>query len=297
MNRIQTTSKLPMILSGLFLSLLVGCSHDGDPTNPAEPGELSFVAGTIAVNLSADADTGSTELKSEPGVQATYDDLILVLRGVSAHRASGDTLDGWYGLEFEPTEYSFQDLSTGLSGLIAEARLPVGTYNQIRLLLGEGSHVIVDGEEILLSIPSGLRSGIKIRHLFEIVDGETYAATLGFDTTRSVRVTSSGEYVLKPRIRIVESIASRLAGAIIGVVNPAEAEATVWVDTSDGKTTAVADPVTGEFLLPALAAGTYTVNFTPAADSWYPSISLMGIEVVGGETTDLGTIQLMMPMK
>lgn len=297
MKRIQTTSKLPAILLGLSLSLLVGCSLDADPSQPSAPGDTT-PTGTFAVALSVEAGVEPDVLKSTTSSLASYDELVLVLRGISAHRAAGDTLDGWYGREFEPIETSLQDLTTELGELIAEAELPVGPYNQVRLLLGEGSYVIVGDEDFPLTVPSGLSNGIGLQHHFEIVAGRTYSTTLVFDTTRSVRLTRSGEYVLKPRIRITESfVADREVGTIVGIVTPSDAEATISLFADGRMLTALADPVTGEFELPGVVIGVYTVEVTPAAGTWYPTIALTGIPVRANEITDLGTIRLMMPVK
>lgn len=294
MKRIHTTSKLPVILLGLSLSLLVGCSQDGNPSSPAAP-TAAEPTGSFTLTL-VDLAAAEAGLKSAP-TAAVYDDLVLMLRGISAHRAAGDALDGWYGSEFAPSGTSFQDLATELGQLIAEAELPIGRYNQVRLLLADGSYVMVDGEQFPLVIPSGLSSGIALHHDFEIVEGRTYDATLDFELGRSVLLTGAGQYVLKPRIRVVERVVIALqVGTIAGVVQPTAAGATVSVEVDGKIVSAVADPISGRFELPGLPVGVYTVDLVPAEGTRYPSISVPSVPVASGETTDLGTILLMMPV-
>jgi Domain of unknown function (DUF4382) len=283
MNRIHTkNTQLLILLAVALLGFLVaGCSQDADPLIPESPIELSGdeQGGTLTIKLS-----------ETPIVQ---DDIILVLVGIAAHRDVGDELDGWYEMEFEPTEFSFQDLSTGVSALITDAALPTGTYNQLRLLLGEGNQVIIDGEAFDLIVYPGLRSGIKLRHLFEIAEGEPYTVTLDFDASRSVTQTGSGTYILRPVLRAIECIA---AGAITGSINPPDAEAKVWTMYGGETIECFADLHTGDFTLVGLPAGAYTINITPAPGRWYPSIAILGIEVSAGETTDLGIVTLMVPV-
>lgn len=305
MKSIPTSNRLMMILLGLVLAAVVGCSQSGDPTSPAAPTEPA-ATGTISFSVSAlPAEYEAAKARPAGGIQ--FDDIVLVLCGISAHRASDDELDGWYGWSFEPVGYSLSDLSTGLSSLIAGADLPAGSYNQVRLQMEEGSYVVVEGVEYPLSIVSNLARGIAIKFDFEIVEGEEYAAMITFDTQRSLALSRSGEYQLKPRIRIsmIEEIdgtdddvtVEPESGAISGFVNPPAAEASISVNTGEGVVTVAADAATGEFLLPDLAAGTYAVQVTPAEGTWYPSISIVGVEVLEGQTTDMGTVQLLVPLK
>ena len=67
---------------------------------------------------------------------------------------------------------------------------------------------------------SSQRRGLAVKHEFDIVEGETYAATLDFDAARSVRVDGRGRYFLQPVLRVQ---ANDLAGAIAGSVYPPEA--------------------------------------------------------------------------
>jgi Domain of unknown function (DUF4382) len=272
----------PLILTvALSIGLLVGCSDDNAPLTP-DPDPV----------MSAPYDNAGTFQLTLIDGPVDFDDFILVIKGLSAHRASEDSLDGWYGIEIEPAEYHLLDLTNGVSALIADAELPAGTYNQLRLLLDEGNRVVVDGEEFDLFIPSGLKSGIKIHHEFDIVEGEDYAATLDIDAERSVKVNGRGRYRLSPRLRVQENDS---AGCIIGLVSPVEAEAKVWTVAGTDTVSTFADVETGAFQLSALPAGEYTLNFTPTGDGPYIDAALVGVEVLAGQTTDIGTFMMIAP--
>lgn len=318
MNRIHTRSKLTLVLPGLLLGLLlaslVGCSQDGNPSSPATTADT----GTISFSLAAEPDVALAEKSGRRG-EIQYDDIVLMLCGIEAHRAAGDELDGWYSWDFEATPYSLEDLASGLSDLINGAELPVGPYNQVRLMLSPGSYVVIGGEEYPLTVIAHRSTLISLHHEFEIVEGADYAMTLLFDMRRSLSLSRSGNYQLKPRIVVIEVIGDDedvedaedieeggdeedvvvvpAAGSITGFVNPPAAEATVTVFAGEFEVSVPADAATGEFVLPDLAAGIYTVNLVPADGMPYPPLTMAGVEVVAGEVTDLGTVQLLMPMK
>ena len=275
---------VPLILVvALGLGLLVGCSGDSDVLTPE----------TELLKSGPYSNAGTFQLTLIDG-PVDFEDFILVLKGISAHRASEDSLDGWYGMDIEPAEYHLLDLTNGVSALVADAELPAGTYNQIRLLLDEGNRIVVDGEEFDLFIPSGLKSGLKIHHVFEIVEGEDYAATLDFDTARSVKRNGKGRYSLKPVVRVQEDTS---AGHIIGVIDPVEAEAMIWTVAGTDTITTYSDATTGEFMLSTLPVGIYGLNFVPTGEGPYTDISMPGVVVNAGETTDVGTVLMLIPVK
>ena len=285
MKKIATVSPyIPLILAGvLALGLLVSCSGDHDVLAPEN-----------SPAKAADFENSGTLKLSLINNPVDFDDFILVIRGISAHRASGDSLDGWFKMEIEPTEYHLLDLTNGVSALLAEMGLPAGTYNQIRLLLAEGNRIVVDGQEFDLFIPSGLTSGIKIHHVFEIIEGQEYSATLDFDADRSVKYNGRGRYSLKPVIRVQEDTS---AGSIIGIIIPVEAETYVWTLVGTDTVSTYPDAVSGEFILASLPAGAYTINLKPTAPGPWMPIALTGVEVTAGNITDIGTFDMMVPVK
>lgn len=291
---ITRTVAIPLILiSALACGLLIGCSGDNDPLVPVAESVNPELANPELVNPESYNNVGTFQLTLIDS-PVDFDEFILVLRGISAHRASEDSLDGWYRMEIEPEEYDLLELVNGVSDLIADAELPEGTYNQIRLLLGEGNHVVIDGEKFDLIIPSGLSSGIKIHHVFEIVKGQEYRATLDFDAARSVKVDGRGRYRLKPVLRVQENDS---AGNIIGSVTPPEAEVLIWTVAGADTVSAFADMETGEFMLSTLPAGNYILTLTPKGYGPYSEVNMPGVEVIAGDTTDVGEILVMIPVK
>jgi hypothetical protein len=255
----------------LAVALLVGAVGCSDSTSPdAEPGGV----GRLKLNL-VDA----------PG---DFDQVNLVVVGVRVHRAGDDSLAGWHDVGVDTFTVDLLTLTDGQGVVIADTLLPAGDYTQVRLLLGDGCHVVADGDTHPLEVPSGGTSGLKLNHPFTLAPGTLHEATLDFDAHRSIHVTGNGRWMMKPVIRIV---VDAISGGLRGVVSPAAARAAVWAVADGDSALAFADTLTGAFAFPMLLAGTYEVTFT-AAEGSYADSTVAGVEVAAGAWTDLGTVEL-----
>ena len=258
---------LPSVLClGLGLALL-GCSTgSGTATRPG--------FGSVRVSMT---DT--------PG---DYDEVNVVIREVRIHDADAGDEDGWYVVRPDSaTSYDLLELQNGVFVTLGFAHsIPAGRYDQIRLVLGDGSNLVVAGATHPLVVPSGMQSGIKVNGWFEVPDGGVAEVLLDFDAARSVHRTGNGKYMLKPVIRMTAAPAS---GAIHGDLEPAVL-ATITV-TQNADTVATTSPAEdGQFTVAALLAGTYSVTIDVAAD--YRDTTLAGVAVTAGQTTELGTVLL-----
>ncbi|HUX89724.1 MAG TPA: DUF4382 domain-containing protein [Gallionellaceae bacterium] len=163
--------------------------------------------------------------------------------------------------------------------------LPAGHYNWIRLMVDTaGMHdsyiVVADGADYELTIPSGDESGLKLNRSIDIPVGGSADFTIDFDLRKSVHATGSGQYLLRPTLRLADN---SLAGTVAGTVNPLQVPAgctpAVYVFTGAGITPddidgITPDPVTtasvqidsvsGEYRYNAafLEAGDYTIAHT-----------------------------------
>ena len=124
-----------------------------------------------------------------------------------------------------------------------------------------------------------------MNHQFTIEEGRLYELTLDFDAEKSIIQKGTGEYQLKPVIRV---IAQATTGEIEGITDPDSAHAFAIADDDTVQT--VTD-TTGYFKLIGLSAGLYTVNIVPE-NALYADTSFSDVEVVAGSTTDLGLIEL-----
>jgi len=217
---------------------------------------------------------------------AAFDAVNIVVSQVSVHTSDGDSLSGWTVICDTTQTHDLLELTNGAMALFANHQLEPGHYTQIRLKIGDGSHVIVDGSQYDLKIPSGSQSGIKLNHQFRIQEDLTYELLLDFDAEKSVINKGNGQYQLKPVIR---AIAKATSGSISGTVNPKSVEAFALTDP-DTVAQAHSD-TSGYFKLIALPEGSYSVHIV-ADDTTYADTTFSDVTVLAGQTTDLGTIQL-----
>jgi hypothetical protein len=263
----------PLML--LPIALFIGCSKDKND-NPTAPG-----TGTLQVRMT-----------DAPGA---FDAVNLVVTevavNVSAAAADSDSARGWVVLNHDSTTYDLIQMQNGTFRVIGSTTLAAGTYSQIRLKIGAGSTVVVNGQTFPLTVPSGAQSGLKIQGPFVVSGGQVTDVLIDFDASRSIIQTGNGTYMLKPVIHVMNGAT---AGSIHGIIVPSTATSTVTAEQgSDTLGTAVPN-ANGEFTMSVLAPGTYSVRINPAATTYRDTI-LANVSVTGGHTTQLGVVTLAAP--
>jgi hypothetical protein len=232
----------------------------------------------------------TVHLTDAPG---DFEAVHLVVTGVSVHRAEGD-VDSWETLAVQGGTFDLLQLRNGVLATLAIGNVPVGHYDQVRLLLGAGSDVVVDGVTYPLTIPSGLSSGLKLIGSFDVVEGEERELILDFDAARSIHQTGNGKYIMRPTVRLilggVVTPPADTTGSITGRTLPAGAAAVVHaIQGADTLATASNDG-SGAFALGPLVAGSYDVAID--AEAAYQDTTIAGVTVTAGQVTSLGDIQL-----
>ena len=259
-------SRIAAVLLLVFaVPVLAGC---GDSDSSTEPG-----FGSVRVSMT--------------DAPAQYDEVNIVIREVHVHQDGDGEDQGW--VVVRPDSESTYDLLELRNGVFVtlgfEDVVPSGHYDQVRLILGDGSTVVVDGVTHPLVTPSALQSGIKVNGGFDVPDDGLVEVMLDFDASRSIHVTGNGTYMLQPVIRMMQS---NMAGAIHGDLNPAT-EAQVHAVFGPDSVSTIPNE-NGEFTLSALPAGVYDVAVDVAAG--YRDTTLTGVVVARGLTTELGAITL-----
>ena len=230
----------------------------------------------------------SIKLVDEPG---DYDNVYVEVIDVMV-KVNDDTDDsGWESLNpINTGVYDLLDLTGGVNVLLVDDfQIPSGMLNQIRLVLGENNTVVIDGVSHPLNTPSAQQSGLKVKVNQVLEAGFTYDFILDFDVDQSIVVAgNSGNINLKPVIYASAEVSS---GIIEGSVNPYDFQvaASVIVD-GDLVSTYVDD--SGNFTLYGVPAGIYSVTFTPDPDSGYIETTIDGVEVINGQVTNIGIVDL-----
>ena len=254
-----------------------------------------FLLGIIGISISVmfSGCSKSTRTASEGKIRiyladrpAEFDAVNIVVSQVSVHTSDADTLSGWKVICDSTQTHDLLELTNGAMALFADHQLEPGHYTQIRLKIGEGSQVVVDGSSHDLKIPSGSQSGIKLNHQFRIEEDVTYELLLDFDAEKSIIEKGNGEYQLKPVIRV---IAKATSGSISGIVNPTSVD--VFALTTPDTVAHTHSDTSGYFKLIALPQGSYSVLIV-ADEATYADTTFSDVPVAAGQTTDLGTIEL-----
>jgi hypothetical protein len=195
--------KRPILACSIILMAvsLVSCSGGGNP---------------------AGGSTGFLEL-SLIDSPIDYDALFITINEVQVHHE----ITGWQTLsELNLQEpINLLELRNGTMYYLGSNELATGHYDQMRLILddSEGSNYLFkengEGEEdndvIPLKVPSGGNTGIKLVNGFDIdVSGYT-ELILDFEADKSVvEAGKSGQWLLKPTIKVVESVTNSVSGTV-----------------------------------------------------------------------------------
>jgi hypothetical protein len=217
---------------------------------------------------------------------AAYDAVNIVVDRVEVHLSNGAGKDsGWVVVNDQSQTHNLLELTNGAHAVLGEATLAPNHYTQIRLFIGAGSQVIVNGIAKDLYIAS---TTVKLTHAFWIEANTLYELTLDFDAEQSVYETGSNRYSLQPTIRVIANVVS---GSISGTVTPLDAGALVWLETEDLETIKTYPDDTGYFKLMAVPEGVYDVHITPENEA-YQEVVMENVAVVAEQNTDIGTVDL-----
>jgi hypothetical protein len=218
-----------------------------------------------------------------------FQSLSLVVQEVSVHRgdADSDSTSGWTVLSDGPQTYDLLNLRNGVFASVGMAKVLAGHYTQIRLKLGSGSTVVIDGVSHPLTVPSGFQSGLKLVGSFDVPANGLLDVALDFDAGRSIVLSGTGSYSLKPTVRVMPF---STAASIRGSVAPAGTAASVFAIAGPDTMGSAAADSGGTFQVSVLPAGTYDLAVHPAGG--FRDTTLSGVSASAGNTTDIGTITL-----
>jgi hypothetical protein len=250
---------------GILLSLtLSGCSNSG----ASDEGEL-FI-----------------KVLDAP---ATYQQMNITIDRISVHRADATADVGWTIVSTNSTgPFDLLNLRNGRNLQLALSKVPVGTYNQIKLNYGACT-LVVDGLEQLLNQVPAIQTGDTLSYGFQIVQGQQLQLTFDFDAFNSLS-KSGTVYYFHPEIRIQNTL---LSGSILGsVVRPDSLPnvATIHTYTGIDSVSTLCD-ANGSFQLADLPEQMYSVTIL-SGDTKLRDTTLSHVTVVRNQKTNLGSIRL-----
>jgi hypothetical protein len=213
---------------------------------------------------------------------ANYDALYIDVQGVEVHT----DVDGWVTVNSSLGVIDLLTLVNGKDTLIASGQF-TGKISQIRLILGSNNSIVENGTSHQLDVPSGETSGLKINLHQDLQAGAVYEWTIDFDAAKSIVVTGSNEYKLKPVLRAFADASVTTDGSIYGSVSPIVL-ASVCAINSSNDTVCSMTSLTGGFAIQGLAPGNYTVVVEPPFPLNAQVIS--NVSVTANQSTNIGLV-------
>lgn len=202
----------------------------------------------------------------------------------------GDNDKHWEVLWSGSSMVDLLQLRNGVFTALGGSKLPAGNYVRIRMMVGSGSNVVVNGVSHPLLVPS---HGIRLKGRFNVAKGGVCDIALDFDVARSIVPLPNGSYMLLPWLRafaFTPSDPQPGPGALAGSVSPSSAAS--WVFAIQGADTVASSlsAASGNFQVSLLPAGTYTVAFHPVTG--FADKTVPGVVVANDATTNMGTVAL-----
>ncbi|MGV7223206.1 MAG: DUF4382 domain-containing protein [Nitrospinales bacterium] len=275
MNNLRRFGILSLFITTVFLFACDGggSSSSGDGT------------GTLAVSLT---DSSCSTYKA---IYVTIDEV-----QVNKNDASTSGNSGWETVATPTKTYNLYSLVNGVTEVLGQEDLLEGTYKQIRLIIGtqaesedningdphpDANYVLFNDDTYeSLKIPSGFKTGVKLVHNFVVAEGSYVELVLDFEACNSVVETGGGKYLLKPTIKIIETVDKT---EVYGTVSDADTKAfithaSVSAQITDGQSVSIARSTvtsneTGE-------EGQYSLFLSP--DQTYHVVVYSDEEVVDG---------------
>ena len=182
--------------------------------------------------------TGTLELGLTDAATNDYQAVYVTIAEVRVKKqGEGEEEAGWQTVMMPGQTYNLLELVNGVIATLGAGELEVGQYGQIRLILDEQpddsenilnethpyANYLIDGEDnpIELKVPSGFQTGIKIVKGFSIVASQATELILDFDAARSiVQAGKSGKRLLKPIIKVLETVDNSVSGMVNDGVDP-----------------------------------------------------------------------------
>ena len=279
-----------------------------------------MVAAVLATTLQACGNGGGGGNSAATGLATVsltdapgdFDHVWITVKDIWFHTndAAGPGDGGWLKYPLDaPKTVDLLTLSKGAVGapVWGNINLPVGTYQQIRILLAptfeanppDGhsyyNEVVIGANAYPLRVPDA-EHGIRLNGTFQITENGTLRLAVDFDANHDVvDIQRNGvtEYLLKPRLAYFDL---DHAGAIVGHIDLSSAgtnstshfvvKAEQVNDPQNPqyhvvRRTTVVDPVTGKYIFYPLKPGAYDIVIRGIG---YQTVIVKGVPVASGTT-------------
>ena len=165
---------------------------------------LAILCVGISASLSGCLQEGTgtliLQITDAPG-DLNITEALVTISNIDVHKSSwqNNTTADWFTVVQGPLTFDLIQLEN-VTDLLGSANISAGLYTQIRLYV-DNALVTIDGTQYNLTIPS---KTVKLIKPFIVENNETLVLILDFDIQKSVKVTGSGKYYMKPTIKVIQ---------------------------------------------------------------------------------------------
>jgi hypothetical protein len=194
--------------------------------------------------------TGTLELSLTDAATNDYQAVYVTIAEVQVKKQGEEEGEaGWETVATPERTYNLLELVNGALATLGIGELEAGQYGQLRLILGaepdDSLNILDETHQVAnyliktadnsieeLKIPSGYQTGIKIVHGFTIAKSGATELILDFDAGRSVvQAGNSGQWLLKPTIKVLETVDNSISGVVVDAEDAPLAGALVSAQT------------------------------------------------------------------
>lgn len=228
----------------------------------------------------AESGTLNISLTDAPG---DFQSVKLDIRQVKIHSNYSHPEADWIEMTTRHGIYDMISLSNGTDTLLAYDELPAGAFHKMKIEVGNGNSVTVNGGTFPLQVPG---NKIEIDASTNIRNEEENHLLVDIDVRASIVTDSAGNYILRPAVRVVDMSAT---GSIKGIVTPAIANCPVYAVAGFDSIVTYAG-ANGEFKILGLDPGLYNVTAVPPAPTTPGTVP--NVPVTAAEVRDIGAVQV-----
>jgi len=246
-----------------------------------------------------DTPTGTLRLAMTDAPTCGLDRVDVTVQKVRVHQSSSaaDAEAGWSEVVLSPPQrVDLLSLTNGVLTELGQTTLPVGKYQQLRLVLAanDASNPLANsitptgGTETALTTPSASQSGLKMNVDIDVAANKLADFILDFDACKSfVKVGQSTTWILKPVIKVMPRL-SDAGSRVVGYVAASIAAGGTNVSVQQNGVVVKSTPPdgTGKFSLYPVPPGTYDLVVNAVGRS---TATITGVPVVDTAFTNINT--------
>lgn len=203
-------------------------------------------------------------------------------------RSAGSDDNSFLVLSEEAFSFNLLDLTNGVTATLVDMQVPLGSYDEIRMLVTDADVLLKDGETFDLKIPSGSTSGIKVKlnNALEVAENNEYDILVDFDVSKSFKVQGNPNtpagikgFIFTPVIKaVIQSQTGTISGHVMDESSTSGIPGVqLSVYAADTLNTTAFTNVNGDYKILGLVPGTYNVT---AEHTDYVTKSENGVAVV-----------------